>query len=101
MIEFNGIQYELKYTLKRMELIENATGKPFMAAAAINKGFLSISDLKTFFAYGIKEIDKNYVAFSKGQELAEKLIESEGYIPVNKMVVAAIQNDCPFLFQNA
>ena len=101
MIEFNGTQYQLKYNMKRIELIESMTEKSFMSEVTTNNGMFSIRTLKTYIAYALKEIDGNFVAYQKGIEIAESLIENEGYVKMNKMVVVAIQNDCPFFFQSA
>lgn len=101
MIEFNGIQYQLKYNMKRIELIESMTEKSFMSEVTANNGMFSIRTLKTYIAYALKEIDGNFVAYQKGIEIAESLIENEGYVKMNKMVVVAVQNDCPFFFQGA
>ena len=38
MFEYNGKEYELKYNLKRVELIENTVGMPMMADIASHKG---------------------------------------------------------------
>ena len=50
MFEIDGKTYELKYNLKRIEMIENATGSPTMAEMQKNKGMLGISQLKTYVA---------------------------------------------------
>ena len=52
MIELNGIKYELKYNLKRIELIEAASKKPLMSM--LGSGFLTISDLTACVAYGLR-----------------------------------------------
>jgi hypothetical protein len=102
MLEIAGKAYELTYSLKRIEMIEAATGKPLMAELKGNGGFLSISTLKMYFAYALKcQDDNNYVKIKEGIELAEKLIEDEtaGYVSLNVMVLEALQRDCPFFFQ--
>ena len=40
MFEYNGKEYELKYNLKRVELIENTVGMPMLANNAYHKGML-------------------------------------------------------------
>ena len=102
MIEYGKKKYELKYNLKRVEMIENAVGMPTMAELANHKGMLGITALKTYFAYGLKEEGADaFVAPKIGMEIAEKLIESEGYLKVNGSVIETLERDCPFFFLGA
>ncbi|MBU9728038.1 hypothetical protein [Diplocloster modestus] len=99
MIEIDGKEYELKYNLRRVELIENTTEEPLMALLRKNKGYLSLQNLKVCFSFGLKEAGSDvFVPVKKGQEFAEKLIEDEGYDNVDMLVVEALQRDCPFFF---
>ena len=104
MFEINGKNYELKYNLKRIEMIENATGVPVMADISKNRGLLSIASLKTYVAYGLKDQDTDtYVKIKEGIEMADSLISSKeaGYSIVDGAVMEALERDCPFFFQNA
>ena len=102
MFEINGKNYVLKYNLKRVEMIENAAGMPTMADLSSHKGMLGLTALKTYFAYGLKEEGSDaFVAPKKGMEMAEALIENEGYMSVNGAVLEALERDCPFFFQGA
>lgn len=102
MFEINGKNYVLKYNLKRVEMIENAVGMPTMADLSSHKGMLGLTALKTYFAYGLKEEESDaFVAPKKGMEMAEALIENEGYMSVNGAVLEALERDCPFFFQGA
>lgn len=101
-IEVNGKEYELKYNLKRIELIESATNMPTMAEIQRTRGYFGVTSLKTYFAYGLKE--KGSDAFEKpkiGMEICEELINSEGYENVCALVLENMQRDCPFFFQGA
>lgn len=102
MIELEGKEHELKYNLKRVELIEATTGEPLMASIQKNRGYLSIQHLKIYFALGLKEADSElFVPQKKGQGFAEDLIENEGYEKTNMLVIEALQRDCPFFFPAA
>lgn len=102
MFEMDGKTYVLKYNLKRVELIENTVGMPMMAEIATHKGMLGVTALKAYFAYGLKEEGTDvFIKPKEGMEIAEKMIESKGYISVNEIVLDAIQRDCPFFFQDA
>lgn len=100
MIEFNGKNYVLKYNIGRIEMIEASTGRPVLAEFNQNKGMLSIASLKLYFAYGLKEDGAAaFVPTREATEIAQRLIESEGYAKVCGLVVGAIERDCPFFFQ--
>ncbi len=100
MIEYDKKKYELKYNLKRVEMIENTTGMPTLAEMQKNRGILSITNLKTYFAFGLKEAGSDtFVKPKKGMEIAEALIQSEGYVAVNGVVLEALERDCPFFFR--
>lgn len=102
MIEFDGKRYELEYNLKRVELMENATNTSLMSAMSAGKGMLSISILKAYCAYGLREEGADdFINPSMGIDIAEALIENEGYPLVYSETVGAIERDCPFFFQGA
>lgn len=98
-VEIEGKTYELKYNMKRIEMIESVTGMPTLADLKRNSGMLSISSLKTYFAYALKEQGADvFVQPKKGLEMCEALIENEGYEKVCYLVLEAIQEGCPFFF---
>ena len=43
MIQINNREYELKYNIGRIELIENVTKKPTLAALSESGGMLGVS----------------------------------------------------------
>lgn len=99
-IEVNGVNYELRYSLKRVEMIENVTGIPMMSEMYKNNSMLSVSSLKTYFAYGLKlEGADMFLPTAKAIEIAETAIETVGYPQVVGVVFEALQRDCPFFFQ--
>lgn len=102
MIEIDGKNYELKYNLKRVEMIEGVTGKPMMAEISQNGAMMGLSALKTYFAYGLKEEGSDaFVAPKEGLAKAEALIESAGYLAVSAEVLESLERDCPFFFRES
>ena len=100
MFEINGKTYVLKYNMKRIEMIENVTRMPTLAELQRTNGMLGISSLKAYLSYGLKEEGTDvFVKPKEGMQMAEVLIESEGYASVCGVVVEAIERDCPFFFQ--
>lgn len=99
--EFDGKEYELKYSIQRIEMIENITDMPTIASMQKNSGMFSISHLKTYFGYAVKEYGSDvFQPPKKGMEMAEALLQREGYLNVTAMVLEALERDCPFFFQN-
>ena len=95
MIQINNREYELKYNIGRIELIENVTKKPTLAALSE-----SVSSLKAYFAYGLKEAGSDiFVPIKEGMKLAEELIQAEGYSKVCGLVINILERDCPFFFR--
>ena len=102
MIQVGDTTYDLRYNLKRIEIIENITGTPILSDLNKNRGMLLLSALKVYFAYGLKEEGADtFVKPKEGMAIAEKLIMENGYAKVNAEVLEAIQRDCPFFFQEA
>lgn len=98
MFEFAGRQYELKYNLKRVEMIEDATGVPTLAN--MQRTGMRISQLKVYLGYGLKEAGSDaFVAPKKALDLAEQMIEEMGFANATSLVIEALQRDCPFFFR--
>ena len=102
MITIDDKNYELKYNIQRIGLIEAATGTSVMATMQKNGGMLSINEYELYFAYALKEEGSElFVTPKKGMELAEKHLLEKGYAEAVAYVLEAIQRDCPFFFQAA
>ena len=102
MLKYNEKNYELKYNLKRIEMIEAQTALPTMAQIKQTSGYFGIADLKTYITYGLKEEGADvFVMPSKAQELADEMIMEVGYTRLCSEVLAALEKDCPFFFQGA
>jgi hypothetical protein len=99
--EIEGREYELKYNLKRVKMIEAAIGESLLGVMVKTNGCLSLQQLETCASMALREVEGNsFVAQGKGREFVE-VIENEGYTKVLEIVLEAIQRDCPFFFQNA
>lgn len=92
-----GKSYEVAYSQRRIELYESGH-KPIMATFMQNGGAFSVGELKSLLAYGLKYEGAGYVNPKRGEEMASKLIEVNGYLDVFEAVVDALQRDCGFLF---
>lgn len=99
MFEFEGKEYTLKFNMKRIELIEERTEMPTIANIRRTGGCLGLADLKTYFAMGLKEPGADsFVMPRPAYEIAEKMIEEQGYAKVLEIVTEALERDCPFFF---
>ena len=103
MIQIDKKNYELRYSLKRLEMIETALGGSVMDILVKTNGALGLRHVQTFYAYGLYGEDDVYCPVQKGMDEAEKALTDpeRGYQHMVMAVVTAIQRDCPFLFPSA
>lgn len=99
MFEIDGKTYELKYNMATIEKIENTTGASLVATIRKTEGLLSIGMLKVYFGMALFNEEGNRMGQKQGMDIAQALIEQQGYMAVNEVVIVAIDRDCPFLFQ--
>lgn len=95
--EVNGRSFEIVLTKARLNLYEQRH-TPIMASFIRNDGALSNAELTALLAYGLKLEGGAYVNPRKGAEMAEKLIDANGYGAMFECVFGALQRDCGFLF---
>lgn len=101
-LKYKEQNLDLKYDIGRIKVIEKVTNMPLMALLSQTSGMMSLETLETYFAYGLKNVDNDsYIPVSKGLEIADDLIQNEGYSQIVSIVVDALQRDCPFFFQVA
>ncbi len=101
MFAIEGKEYDLKFNLKRIQLIENTLGgKSFMSMAKETGGLFGITELMTMTAFALRESGEDmFVPYKKGMEIAEELLCTKGYEAVCEAVLEQIQKDCPFFFR--
>lgn len=101
-LKYKGQNLDLKYDIARIKLIEKVSSTSLMSMLSQSGGMMSLETLETYFAYGLKNVDNDsYVPVSKGMEIADDLLQKEGYAQIVSLVVEALQRDCPFFFQVA
>lgn len=94
--------YEIKYTINRVQMYERASKMPIMASFAKNDGSFSVSELVSLVSYGLKRTDKEgFLPLNKATEIATGLIEENGYVRVYQEVITTLQRDCGFFFIGA
>lgn len=95
---YDGKEYELKYNLKRLEMIEGNTSLPTMAQISRTGGYFGISDLKVYISMGLKEKCADVFVMPRPAEtIAEAIIEQD-YREACAAVLEALEHDCPFFF---
>lgn len=101
MFTIDGKEYELKFSLKRIDMIEAVTGGSVMNALVGTKGMLSLAEIRAFMSYGLKGTGEGegYVSPPQGAKYADILIEELGYTSVVAPIMEALERDCPFLFR--
>lgn len=98
--ELNGKTYEIAYNIKRIEMYEN-NNTPVMATFSRNGGVFAIGQLKAIIAYGLRLEGGQWVSPSQGLQMAEKLIETNGFLAMTEAVADALMRDCGFFFMGA
>lgn len=102
MFEHNGKNYELKFNLGRLKLVENYLKMPTVADIVQTNGALSIGSIETYFGFCLKEVGSDiFVDRKTGVEIADAMIEKNGYLSVNNMIIEKMNQDMPFLFRSA
>lgn len=99
IITINHEQYELKYNLKTLKIIEKVIGKSIMAEMSKSNGMLSIEDLKAAFSNALYKTEGGRVPAEHSEKIFEAVLNAKGYVYVNMLIIVTIQEDCPFLFQ--
>lgn len=100
MFEIQDKEYEIIYTLGRIEIIEKNLKDSVIHLMSAKEFTLSIAELKTFVGCAVKEVgSETYMSIRNGLEIAEKLIITNGYAKVMDYVIEALMRDCPFFFQ--
>lgn len=90
----------IKFNQKRIELYEQLN-KPLMAAFIQNGGAFSVAELKSLLAYGLCTENGAWINPKKGKEIANALMEKNGYLAIYEHVSTALERDCGFLFLKA
>lgn len=99
MFEFNETQYELEYSLKRLERIENLTGKATVPLLTETNGYFPVGALKQYFCMALKKAGADtYLDLQTAYNLFEDAVKEMGYSKVCELVLEALSRDCPFLF---
>ncbi|MFR1698798.1 MAG: hypothetical protein ACLSU9_11040 [Anaerovoracaceae bacterium] len=98
MIEYKDSKYELRYTIKRIEMIEAAIGKPLLSVIISNNGIVSISELKALYIHGLRKEDGSYAGEKIANESFENVMNKMGYAALLEQIINTVQRDCPFFF---
>lgn len=99
IFEYKGKAYQLHYTLRRLQTAEQMAKTSTVAMLSMNNSMMGIQELMIYFAAGLCDENGDYIKTGKGLGLAEELIQEQGYIQINMVVVNALMRDCGFLFQ--
>lgn len=92
--------YEIAFNIGRIKLYER-THLPVMTSISKNGGTFSIDELQSLVAFGLRYEGGSYVDVKKAMGMAEKLIETSGYLIVFQNVLTALERDCGFFFKEA
>lgn len=96
--EVNGKTYEIKFSVLRAKMYEDATGVPLMTSFYKNGGVFSITEITNLVAYGLRVEGGGWVSPKQGRDMAMRLLEENDYMALYEAVVDALQRDCGFFF---
>ena len=100
MLEINGKQYELKFNLERLKLIEAAKKSSLMGEYYNTNGMFSIQTCELVFQFATKEAGSDtFVGQVDGSKLCEQALMQRGYATIALEIQNALTKDMPFLFQ--
>lgn len=99
----NGVkrQLDIRYTTKRLELIESALGEMSILGILNANKMLSFAQTKKVLGYALTDEDGKPIPISNALDLAEEIIKEKGLASVLGVVIGKMNEDLPFLFQNA
>ena len=95
----NNVSYELKYSIKRIEMIEAVTHRS--VPVMLSGGSPALSEIKAMFAYGlIKEGANAWEPPKKALTIADDILENEpgSYAMMSDLIAEAMARDCAFFF---
>ena len=98
MFELESGIYELRYTMKNVELIEAAAGTSIIN---LIQGVPPLAALKSMLGFALYNEDGNKVSSKRGVELATEVIEKYGMLGAFTQTIERISEDCGFLFREA
>ena len=100
MFEVDGVVYTLKYNLQKLKTVETVAGASILGEIAKNNGVLPLNLLEQLFSFGLVEEKTNKAVPQKQAiEMFEKVVEKNGFLTVNMMIVEKLQADLGFMFR--
>ena len=100
MFEVDGVVYTLKYNIQKLKTIETAAKTSVIGEIAKNQGVLSIQLLELLFSFGLVEEKTNKAVPQKeAAEMFEKVVEANGMLTLNGVIVDKLQQDLGFMFR--
>ena len=102
MIKYKDKNYELKFTKKRIKVIEQVIGHSVIAELTKSDGVLTLNTVDVCLKFGIKEPQNtDYVEPALAEEIGDAYMEEVGYGEVIKEIILALKRDLPFFFRVA
>ena len=100
MITYNGTDYELKFNIGRIKLVEAVLNKSAVEALIGRGGMMPLADVEAFYSYGLKESGaETFLKAKEAAAIADGIMEAEGYTQAVLYVREAMKRDMGFLFR--
>lgn len=100
--EIGGKSYQLRYSIGRLEQIEQMTGMSAVSMVLAIQGqkFPPISVVRQYFALGLIDGGGVYAPTRAALDFALSQVEQAGYLGMAMEILNALMEDCGFLFQS-
>lgn len=100
MFEVNGVEYDLKFNVRKQDEIEKVADVSIMAEFNKTSGLLSLNLLRTMFTAGLVEAETGKpVKGKKALDLFDEVLENNGYQGTVNATLNKFTEDMGFLFR--
>jgi hypothetical protein len=96
----NGTGYNLKFNTKVLKTVETVTKTSVVSTLVKGDGVLPYQMLETLFSFGLVESETGEpVKQSKAAKMFDNVVEENGLLTVNGVIVERLQDDLGFMFR--
>ncbi|KYG34909.1 hypothetical protein [Alkalihalobacillus trypoxylicola] len=93
---------DLRFNRQKMKTLESMYNISLMAELTKNRGMLSLHLMEGLFSVGLYNTsEEKTVKGQKALDIFESLIEENGYVNLNNIIIGKLEEDLAFLFHNA
>lgn len=100
MFTVNDTVYTLKFNTQKVKVIETVTKQSIVGEVTKNNGIMPYQTLESLFSFGLVDAKTNTpVKQSEAVGMFEKVVQENGLISTNMVIVEKLQEDLGFMFR--